>query len=143
MFVDSLGRIPQLDSFKDWDPLTGGEESEWGNGGRFGTRQTANNVTHLDTLVGLQITASVMAAVGEDAVYQRVLQEVGVRSKRGLREMPRDHPAGPAQNLKQVWDSLGRLKMPNGEEMMILARDQFTHTISPANYPSLPDMTVT
>ena len=50
-------------------------------------------------------------------VYQRVLQEVGARSKRGLRELPRDHPA---QSLKQVWDSIGRIKMPNGEEMMIL-----------------------
>ena len=79
--------------------MTGGEESDWENGGRFGTRQNCNNVTHLDTLVGLQITASVMAAVGEDTVYQRVLQEVGARSKRGLRELPRDHPA---QNLKQV-----------------------------------------
>ena len=68
-------------------------------------------------MVGLQITASVMAAVGEDTVYQRVLQEVGARSKRGLRELPRDHPA---QNLKQVWDSIGRIEMPNGEEMMIL-----------------------
>ena len=117
MFVDSLGRIPQLDSFKDWDPLTDGEESDWENGGRFGIHQSADNVTHLDTAVGLQITASVMVAVGEDAVYQRVLQEVGVRSKRGLRELPRDHPA---QSLKQVWDSIGRIKMPNGEKMMIL-----------------------
>ena len=50
-------------------------------------------------------------------MYQRVLQEVGARSKRGLRELPRDHPA---QNLKQVWDSIGRIKMPNGEEMLIL-----------------------
>ena len=117
MFVDSLGRVPQLDSFKDWDPLTEGEESDWENGGRFGTRQNCSNVTHLDISVGLQITASVMAAVGEDTVYQRVLQEVGARSKRGLRELPMDHPA---QNLNQVWDSIGRLKMPNGEEMMIL-----------------------
>ena len=61
-----LGRVPQLDSFKDWDPLTDGEESDWENGGRFGTRQSADNVTHLDTAVGLQITASVMVAVGED-----------------------------------------------------------------------------
>ena len=104
MFMDSLGRIPQLDSFKDWDPLTDGEESDWENGGRFGIHQSADNVTHLDTAVRLQITASVMVAVGEDAVYQRVLQEVGVRSIRGLRELPRDHPA---QGLKQVLDSIG------------------------------------
>ena len=58
-----------------------------------------------------------MAAVGEDTVYQRVLQDVEARSMRGLRELPRDHPA---QNLKQVWDSIGRIKMPNGEEMIIL-----------------------
>ena len=117
MFVDSLGRIPQLESFKDWDPLSDGEETDWENGGRFGIHQSANNVTHLDQQVGLQITRTVMVAVGEDALYQRVLQEVGVRSKRGLRELPRDHPA---QALKQVWDSLGKIKMPNGEEMMIL-----------------------
>ena len=117
LFADSLGRIPQLESFQDFDPLTGGEENEWGNGGRFGSCQNCNNVTHLDTRISLQITASVMTAVREDVVYQRVLQEVGVRSKSGLRELPRDHPA---QNLKQVWDFLGRLKMPNGEEMLIL-----------------------
>ena len=117
MFVDSLGRIPQLESFKDWDPLSDGEETDWENSGEFGIHQSANNVTHLDQQVGLQITQTVMVAVGEDALYQRVLQEVGVRSKRGLRELPRDHPA---QALKQVWDSLGRIKMPNGEEMMIL-----------------------
>ena len=117
MFVDSLGQIPQLESFKDWDPLSNGEETDWENGGQFGFHQSANNVTHLDQQVGLQITQTVMVAVGEDALYQRVLQEVGVRSKRGLRELPRDHPA---QALKQVWDSLGKIKMPNGEEMMIL-----------------------
>ena len=58
-----------------------------------------------------------MTSVRKDAIYQRVLQEVGVRSKRGLRELPRDHPA---QALKQIWDSLGRLRMPDGEEMLIL-----------------------
>ena len=117
MVVDALGRIPQLDSFKDWDPLSDGEETDWENGGQFGIHQSVNNVTHLDQQVGLQITQSVMVAVGEDALYQRILQEVGVRSKRGLRELPRDHPA---QSLKQVWDSLGRIQMPNGQEMMVV-----------------------
>ena len=83
LFVDLLGRVPQMELFEDYDPLTGGEENEWENGGRYGSHQNCNNVTHLDTALGLQVTASVMAAVREDPVYQRVLQEVGVRSKRG------------------------------------------------------------
>ena len=48
MFVDSLGRIPQLESFKDWDPLSDGEETDWENGGQFGIHQSVHNVTHLD-----------------------------------------------------------------------------------------------
>ena len=58
LFVDSLGRVPQMESFRDYDPLTGGDKTEWGNGGRFGSHQNCNNVTHLDTRVRLQITAS-------------------------------------------------------------------------------------
>ena len=117
LFVDSLGRVPQMEYFDDYDPLNGGEESDWENGGRYGSNQNCNNVTHLDTALGLQVTASMMTAVREDPVYQRILQEVGVRSKRGLRELPRDHPA---QSVKQIWDSLGKLRMPDGGDMLIL-----------------------
>ena len=46
LFCDSLGRIPQFDSWEGFDPLTG-DEGDLEDGGMFGKEHTANNVTHL------------------------------------------------------------------------------------------------
>ena len=134
--VDALGRVPKLESFRDWDPLSDSDGTDWEEGGNYAVHQSVNNVTHLDPQLGLQITRSMMVAVNEDMVYQRILEEVGVRSKRGLRQLPRDHPA---QALKQVWDSLGRVQMPDGKEMVVVdstrlyipvkARDEVLETL--------------
>ena len=104
MAVNALGRIPQLESFKGFDPLAGGGESDWENGGKYGIWHSVNNTTHLDNTLGIQVTADVMRVVKEDLIYQRILKDLGNRSKLGLRQLPRDHPA---QRLKPVWDSLG------------------------------------
>ena len=60
-------------------------------------------MTHLDNELGIQITDSVMKEVKDDQVYQRILKEVGMRLKRGLRELPCNHLA---QAHKNMWDSL-------------------------------------
>ena len=58
-----------------------------------------------------------MQVMKVDLIYQRILNDVGSRSELGLRELPRDHPA---QRLKQVWDSLGRCRLPDGNEMIVV-----------------------
>ena len=114
---DTLGRIPQLESFQGYNPLSGGGESDWENGGKCGVHHSVNNTTHLDNTLRIQATLDVMQVVMEDLIYQRILKEVGSRSKLGLRELPRDHPA---QRLKQVWDSLGRCRLLDGNEMIMV-----------------------
>ena len=63
LIVDSLGRVPQMEGFEGFKPLTGGTESEMENGGKYGLLHTANNVTHLENELGIQITNSVMKEV--------------------------------------------------------------------------------
>ena len=84
MAVDALGRVPQLESFQGYDPLSGGGESDWENGGKYGVCHSVNNTTHLDNTLGIQATSNMMQAVKVDLIYQRILKEVGNRSKLGL-----------------------------------------------------------
>ena len=106
LFVDSLGQVPQLEGF---NPLTGGTECDLESGGKYGLQHTANNVTHLDNDMGIQITALVMKEVKDDQLYQKILMEFGTRSKRGLRELPCDHLAQAQNNM---WDGFAQCPLP-------------------------------
>ena len=103
--------MPQIDALEGFYPLIG-DEGDLENGGMFSGSHIANNVPHLDPTLGIQVTSSLMEKVESDTVYQRLLEEVGTRSKRGLRELPRNHPA---QLHKHMWNSLANFKLPNGK----------------------------
>ena len=74
-----------------------------------------NNVTHLDPMIGIQVTSSLMEAVERDVVYQRILEEVGKRTKAELQGLPRDHPA---LHHKHMWESFSKCPLPNGKFMI-------------------------
>ena len=59
LFCDSLGRIPQIDSWTGFDPLNGQcQDTVHCNIAECSEHHTVNNVTHLDPVLGIQVTLS-------------------------------------------------------------------------------------
>ena len=60
-----------------------GDQGDLENGGKYSVQHIANNVTHLDPTLGIQVTSSRMEKVERDTVYPESAGGSGEEIKEG------------------------------------------------------------